>query len=410
MKALFLAALLVACSAPAPAVATPAPTPESGVLSVVALLDLSGPHAVLGAAQRDALQMWTDLHTAPLTVKLHVVDIAGSDARTIIELHRAAVEDAASAVVVGTPLLYDETFGHAVELGGAPVLFTLPLSSDPAGLTGGRWSFALAPSVPRLASAEIDDARRRGTVGPSLVLTDARERVDAFATALESEEKERGLDPLPRIALPGGGGVPATLRSSLALLRSVHCTAVAAACGAVAQAAQSAGAPTFFYLSYLADPADLAAHSELAARSIWPGSRTIVPLSTPPLTEVDQARAVFLRTFADRHGQAGTHAATAYDVMSLLAAAAERSSPNDRAALRDALERITMPLIATTYAFGPSRHAGADPDDTAYLRWVGSRVSLALLPFRGPVIATLTPSPVPSPRPSAPAAGQGARP
>jgi hypothetical protein len=386
MKALALVAFaVVSCTSPPPTVATPSPTAEPGVLAVTALLDLSGPRAAIGAQQKNALQLWVDVAQAraSVAVKLRTVDIAGSDAKLLIELRRAAVDDLADAVIVGAPVTYDETLGRAIGLASLPVVLTQPLAADPAGRLGGHWAFALSPLLPQLAAREIDDAMRRGVLVPSLVLADGRDRVDPMAAALAAELERRRLDPLTRIAMPSDWSVLPVVRSSLSVLRSVHCTSLPGSCAAVAQMAVTTGAPTFFYLSYLTTPADLGDHRDLAARAIFPASRTILPFDSPPTTATNQMRDRFLRAFAERHGAAGAQSAIAYDAIALLAAAADRAGPDDRTALRDALERITMPLIASTYTFSALRHAGSDPDDIAYLRWAGAAVAPALAPSLG---------------------------
>ncbi len=398
LRALALFGVLVAsCAAPPPAIETPTPTPRKGVLDVTALLDLSGPREAIGAAQRDALQLWLDQQQGktPFPVKVNVVDAASSDATLLVDLHAAAVDAATDAIVVGTPILYDETVGAAVDAAALPVLFTLPLPADPVRDAGGRWTFGLAPTWPDIASDEVNDVVIRRTLSPSLVLTDPVEQIDPQADALEAELAGRKLEQLTRIPLPSDGSVPPVVRSSLPVLKSVHCTAPAAACAPLARAAQATGAPTLFYLSYLTTPRDLQGHRELAARAIWPSSRRVLPFDGRPTTPENQARDAFLRAYAARFGTPSVHAATAYDALSLLLAAARASGPDDRARLRDALERITMPLIATTYTFAADRHAGADLEDVTYVRWTGSAVAPALAAYLGTGIAT------PSPRPSA---------
>jgi hypothetical protein len=374
------------------------------VLAVTALLDLSGPRAAIGTQQRSALQLWMDQAQAraSVNVKLRTVDVAGSDAKLVIELRRAAVEDLSDAVIVGPPVAYDDTLGQAVAVASLPTLFLQPLAADPVGRTGGRWAYALAPSMARLAAWEIDDAVRRDVLRPSLVLTESGDRIDAMAGALAWELEHRGLDPLTRIAVPADGSVLPVVRSSLSVLRSVHCTGLPASCASLAQIAQSTGAATFFYLSYLTTPADLSDRKDLAERAIFPASRALLPPFGRGMSQVDLSRDRFLRAFAERHGPAGTHAAIAYDAISLLAAAAERGGPDDRASLRDALERISMPLIASTYSFAPDRHAGSDPDDVVPVRWSGTALTLAL-PGKirpatpSPVIRTSPPSPSAAP-------------
>jgi branched-chain amino acid transport system substrate-binding protein len=384
---------LAACTAPPRVVATPTATPQRGVLTVAALLDLSGPRAQLGTAQRDALQLWLDQQHATFSVKLRTVDVAGSDAKLLLDLHAAVVDASVDAVIVGAPVALDDAFARAIEAAALPILFTLPLPTDPWSTRGGRWAFALAPTARRLASREIDDALARGTLSPSLVLTEEPPLVDPMAGELEAELARRKLDAITRVPLPADGSVPPVVRSSLSVLRSVHCTLLAPACAPVAQAAQAERSPTFFYLSYLTAPKDLADHKELAARAIWPATRALLAADGAAMGPAEERRAAFLRAFAARYGTPSAHAATAYDALSLLETAAERSSPDDRGALRDALEEITMPLIATTYAFGVDRHAGADGEDLTYVRWTGSRIAAAPAPSLGIGIATPTPSP-----------------
>lgn len=384
---------LVACTTPPPAVATAPPTPEPGVLSITALLDLSGPRAGIGTAQRDAMQLWVDQRQSTAArppVRLKIVDLGGSEAKLFLELRRAAVQEPADAVIVGAPVEYGEVLGRAIDIAALPVLFTLPLAVDPADRPGGRWAFALAPSLTRIAAWSIRDATERRVLTPSLVLSDARERTDPVATAIEAELDRRGLDRITRIPLPADGSVPPVVRSGLSVLRSVHCTGLAATCAPVAREARSIGAPTFFYLSYLATTAELNDQRDLAARAVWPASRGIVTESAP-VTALDRSRDRFLRAYGERHGAAGTHAATAFDAMSLVAAAAERAGVDNREQVRVALEGITMPLIASAYSFGPQRHAGPDPADLVYVRWSGSGIALALSPSLGTGIATPAP-------------------
>lgn len=392
MKALpLILVALAACTAAPPVTATtPTPTPERGMLTVTALLDLSGPRASIGTAQRNALQMRLDAQQGrtAVPVRLRTVDIGSSDARLLLELRRAAAIEPADAVIVGTPVAYDDTLARALDIAALPVLFTLPLPAEPVGRTGGRWAFALAPTLGQIASAEIDDARRRGVLAPALILSDARDRVDPAAAALAAELDRRKLDPLTRIAMPADGSVPPVIRSGLSVLRSVHCTGLPYTCAAVAQAAQSTGAPTFFYLSYLTTPADVGDRRELVERAIWPATRTILPFDGPPAMPVNVARDRFERDYGDRYGPAGAHAATAYDALTLLVTAAERGGADDRAALRDTLERMTMPLIAGTYRFGADRHGGADPEDIAFVRWSGSKLAPALAPSLGTGLTT----------------------
>ena len=213
LAAVALALGLAACTAgPAPITATPAPTHEAGALNVTALLDLSGDRTPNGGSQRDALQLWLDQQgTRTPQVRVRFVDVAGSEARTILELKRAATEGRADAVIVGVPVDYDAAFARIVELAGLPVLFTLPIP-DPATFAGGRWAFALAPTPAQLAKAAVDDATRRGVLVPSLIVSDESGPAVAERVALQAELAKRGLgvplakvtaaDVAPRLAGP----------------------------------------------------------------------------------------------------------------------------------------------------------------------------------------------------------------
>ncbi|HEY6201621.1 MAG TPA: ABC transporter substrate-binding protein, partial [Candidatus Limnocylindria bacterium] len=90
--------------------------------------------------------------------------------------------------------------------------------------------------------------------------------------------------------------------------------------------------------------------------------------------------------FTARHGAASTLAATAYDALALIDAAAESAGGTpDRARLRDRLEATTFAGITTRYTFTAARHAGFDAVDLVFLRWsVGARVGFALAPEPAP--------------------------
>lgn len=398
-RALVLALSLIACSVPPPPIGTATPSPEAGIFEVTALLDLSGPGAPGGTAQRSAMELWRERHQASggrPEVRLTFVDVAGSEARLLIELRRAAEEQRADALIVGMPVAYGSVLGRAIELAAMPVLFTLPLDViDPVDLPGGRWSFALAPALPRLAAATINDAIDRGVLSPALVLRRDGTAKDLVADAARAEMIRRGRDPLTEIALPAGGAVPAVVRSSLSVLRSAHCTATITACGAVAREARAVLAPTFFYLSYLTTPSEIQAEGDLAARAIWPASRWIIAAEAG---SAEQER--FLLEHAERFGPAGSHAATAYDAVTLLALAAADGGADDPDVSRAALEGITMQLIASRYTFSPQRHSGSHPDDLTFVQWRAGAITYAIPAIFGTGIPTPSPSPTASPTPS----------
>jgi ABC-type branched-subunit amino acid transport system substrate-binding protein len=394
-----LAALLVAtvaCTSPAPAVATPTPTPERGVLTVSALLDLTGPRAAVGIQQRNALTLWTEQRgRSGMPVKVQTVDVASSDAKLLIELKRAATDEMADAAVVGAPLMYDETIGRAIELGALPVLLMQPTAGDPALRTGGRWAFAIAPSMQQLAALQLEDALRRDVLAPSVLLSGGRERIDPMQSALTAEAERRGIVPVTPIALASDGSVPPVVRSGLSVIRSVHCFAPIAACSAVAKEAREVRSPTMIYLPWATSSHDhVRDDRDLAARAVWPGSWTMI--AGPSLgREPAQQRQAFLRDYASRsNAAADTHAGIAFDAITLLASAAQKGGADDRASLRDALEAITMPLIAGSYSFSRDRHLGRHPGELVYFRWDSGAPAIA------PTFGTVAPTPTPSPTPA----------
>jgi hypothetical protein len=389
VRALLAAALILApaCTSTAPTLPTPSPTAEPGVLVVTALLDLSGPRAQVGAQQRSALQLWLEQQGRGTAVRLETVDVAGSEGRLLIELRRAATETLADAVIVGASVGYDDTLGRAIDLAALPVLLLQPIATEPAGRPGGRWAFALAPSTGHLARVHIDDARRRDVLVPSILLSDRRERIDPMAAALNAESERRGLGTLTHIELANDGTIPPVVRSSLSVLKSVHCLVPPAVCSAIAREARAIGSQAMLYLPFATSAADqMRDDRDLAARAVWPSSAALLG-------------SAFGREYSGRHGsRPDIHAALAHDAMTLVGLGAERGGRDDRAALRDAIEGITMPLIATAYSFRADRRTGWDAGNVAYMRWDGGGAALA------PLFGTVAPTPTPTPTPARPTA------
>ena len=373
LAAVALALGLAACTAgPAPITATPAPTHEAGALNVTALLDLSGDRTPNGGSQRDALQLWLDQQgTRTPQVRVRFIDVAGSEARTILELKRAATEGRADAVIVGVPVDYDAAFARIVELAGLPVLFTLPIP-DPATLAGGRWAFALAPTPAQLAKAAVDDATRRGVLVPSLIVSDESGPAVAERVALQAELAKRGLGvPLAKVT---AADVAPRLAGPLMAARSVFFAGAVPAYAAAARPAIGSPSGPLLYFSYLVEPAALGELREAAALATWPGSRRT--LAPPP--DAPPARAAFVRGYADRYGPPGTHAAVAYDAVSMLSGFA--GTGVDAAVIRNTLEAAPFAGVATTFTFAPVRHAGFATGDLVYLRWTAERSFPMLAP------------------------------
>ena len=386
MRALaaLLAFVLVACSTPLLDVTpTPTPTREPGTTAVTVLLDLSGTRAPSGVAQRNAMQLWLDQDQArggPSRLRVRFVDLAGSDARLLVELRRAAEEEDADAVVIGAPFAYDETFARALAVARLPVLLTLP-THEPTTLAGGGWTFALAPTYAALAHAAVADAADRGTLPPVLLASDETAPAIGERLALARELEQRGLM-APTVVPVNASDAAARLRAGAAFARNAFFTGAAATYVEAARTFATAGITPRIYLSYLMESGDAAALREGAELALWPGSRNVAAaIALPPTTE----RATFLSAYAGRYGPASTLAATAYDALALIdAAAASAAGTPDRSRLRERVEATTFAGIATRYAFTSARHAGFDLADLAFLRW-----SAGARPRTGFVLAPL---------------------
>lgn len=383
--AALLALVVAACSAPTVEITpTPTPTHESGTTQVTVLLDLSGARTPSGVAQRNAMQLWLDQQQTrggPQRIRAKFVDLAGSDGQLLVELRRAAEEDRADAVVVGVPIRYDETFASAVGVARLPVLLTLP-APEPASLAGGDWAFALAPTYADLARAAVSDATQRGVLLPILLASDESPPAIAERLALAAELEQRGLI-APTVVTVTAQDAAARLRAGASFARSAFFTGPGATYVDATRTLTAAGITPRAYLSYLMEASDASALREGADFATWPGSRNLAAVSTAPSTP---ERAAFLQSFSARHGAASTLAATAYDALALIDAAAESADGTpDRTRLRHRLEATTFAGIATRYAFTTTRHAGFDTVDLVYLRWsVGARVGFALAPEPAP--------------------------
>jgi|GEM_PF-1393345 len=390
---LALLILLSACAAPPPA-ATPAPSPthDPAAFNVTALLDLSGPRSPKGDAQRNALQLWVDQQqsrSATPRLKLRVVDVAGSDARLLIELHRIAEEDLADAVIIGVPTAADEPLRRAIELAARPVLFTVPLG-EPAGRgAGGRWTFGLAPTPEQIAAVD----RALLPAGPfaasvsAIIVSDESPGAVRERTALQAEFAARGgaVPTVLRIQAAERDAFPDRLRPALAVRVALYFVGATGAYLAPARLLPSPAATTGFVtvLSFLTDASDLGQLREAGPVTRWPGTRNIVSGQYDPTTGTGAAQAAFARAYTDRHGPPTTQAALAFDALGLLAYAADRvGSAPER--LRERIESGTFSGVATSYAFTPSRHAAFDASDLVLLAWDGSQPALGRPAFPVP--------------------------
>ena len=385
--ALLAAVALAACSsAPQVFSPTPSPTHEPNVLKVSALLDLSGPRAPSGDPQRDAMQLWLDQAgsrpTPHIQLRVKFVDVAGSDAKALLELRRAIVEDHADAIVVGASIPLDTEFTKAAEVAGVSVLVTLPMA-DPATLSGGRWVFALAPSPDMVERQIVLDIVNRGVPAPALLVTDesraaGAERI-AFLAALDRVQLVK-----PTAVALASTDSASRIRAGAAVAKSVVLLGPATVYGDAIRAMPVTTTSPRVYLSWLTETADVTNLREANALVVWPGSRNLAPLSVPQRPGL---RASFLQAFTDRHGAPSTLAAAAYDALVLLdAAAATTLSPFPPERLRLSLEAGTVDGVATLYTFTGARHLGFPQGDVAILRWDPLRAAPVQVPLLAPPV------------------------
>jgi substrate-binding family protein len=359
-----LVVILCSCTAANPsATPTPTPTRDPSAFDVTALLDLSGSRAPSGGPQRDALQLWADQHSsATPRVKLKITDVAGSPSKTALELRREVVEARADAIIVGVAIDYDEAFASLVRLAGIPVLFTLPIP-EPA-TTGGGWAFALAPTPRQIAGVVVGDAALRSLLASGLLVSDESTTAIADRMAFVAELARRQVQ--PNVVMVTPADATAKLRPLLATTTTVF---LAGSPRTYLEAARGVTVGTALYLSYVSDFADIGDLRDAAPLAVWPGSRWVAALTSGTSTT---ARAAFLQTFTDRAGPPTSAAASAFDALALLSAAAARGV--DPATVRDQLQSGTFAGVATTYTFSASQHAGFNTGDLAILRYVGGRV------------------------------------
>jgi substrate-binding family protein len=368
LRALALVLLLGACTAANPSVTpTPSPTRDPNALNVTALLDLSGSRVPNGAPQRDALQLWADQHSSGTPrVKLKIVDVAGSPAKTALELRRAAVEDRADAIVLGISVDYDDAFAAAVQLAQVPVLFTLPIP-EPA-TRGGGWAFALAPTPGQLARVVLDHAAQRSVLSSGLLVSDESTTAIVERIALTNELARRRVR--ANVVTVTAADATQKLRPVLVTTPTVF---FAGTPRTYLEAARTVTAGTTPYLSYLCEFGEIGDLRDAAPLAVWPGSRWVAASSSSAITST---RASFVQAYTDRAGPPTTVAASAYDALVLLASAA--ADGLDPVRVRDRLQSGTFTGVATTYTFSPSQHAGFNTGDLALLRYLAARVPPAV--------------------------------
>ncbi len=363
-----LVVLLSACTAANPSVTpTPAPTRDPNALNVTALLDLSGSRAPNGGPQRDALQLWADQHSSGTPrVKLKITDVASSPSKTALELRREVVEARADAIIVGVSVNYDDAFANLVQLAEVPVLFTLPIA-EPA-TRGGGWAFALAPTPTQLARVVLNDAAQRSVLASGLLVSDESTTAISERLAFTTELARRQVTPNVVTVLPSDA-----TQKVRQLLATTTIVFFAGTPHTYLEAARSATLGTTLYLSYLCDFNDIGELRDAAPLAVWPGSRWVASSAAGTSTA---ARTSFVQVYSDRSGPPTSVAASAYDALTLLSGAAEKSI--EPASVRDRLQSGTFIGVATTYTFSQSQHAGFNTGDLGLLRYVAPRVPPAV--------------------------------
>ena len=349
-----LALLVAACTPGAPVTVDPSPLPthEAGTIAVTALLDLSGSRAPKGEAQRNAMQQWADAQRTTPRLKLRVVDVAGSDAKVLLELKHLSEAGDADAVVIGVPAVLDEALSRAVGLLARPVLFTLPVADPVTVGLSGRWMFGLAPSPDALARVTVDSLPSRAT--PAIVVTSgtlvagreelaitsvfrAQERPMPFVMSAAPEQRDlfgQRFRPFAR-----AGSVVFFTGAASDYLSPVRLIPTDPTSG-----------PSVF-LSYLTDANDASRLGDVSPAARWPALRRAIGAAV------------------------GMHGATATDALALLASAGDGTGDAERTRVK--IEGGTFAGIATSYSFTPSRHSGVDLGEITLVAWESGRIVAA---------------------------------
>jgi ABC-type branched-subunit amino acid transport system substrate-binding protein len=367
LAALLVLVLTSCTNNPQVTLPTPVPTREPGIANVAVLLDLSGARAPSGQPQRDAMQIWLDQPpVSPVKLRVKFVDVAGSDAKLLLEFRRAVVDDRADAVVVGVPVPSGGPFMQAVQVASVPVLLTLPVAEPMSGL-GGRFAFALAPTPEQLAQLLAQDLIDRGVLAPTLLAGDETPAAAAERSSFLAELRARAIAPPTPVSLASPDAAQ-RVRAAATVAKSIVLFGASAPYGDVIRSIPVGVTAPHVYLSYLTETADVTNLRDQAALATWPGA---IALATPATTSV---QAGFFRTFRDRHGAPSTLAASAFDALGLIEVAARQAPTElDAGNLRLRLETSTFRGVVTRYAFDPQRHAGFATRDLAYLSWSSDR-------------------------------------
>lgn len=293
---------------------------------------------------------WSDAQRGTPRLKLRVVDVAGSDAKLLLELKRAADAGDTDAFVVGVPVTIDGALAAAIALVRRPVLFTLPIG-EPGG-DGARWVFGLAPAPDAIARRLLAALPSRGT--PAVVVTSGTLAAGREELALTAAFRADGR-PMPFVlsaAAETRDAFAQRLKPFVSGGTALFFAGPAASYLEPQRVIPAIDAPSpLLFLSYLSDAGDISRLGDAAAAARWPGLRGAVGAGL------------------------ATHAATATDALALLAADADPAGDPERTRAR--IEGGTFAGIATSYTFSSSRHVGADAREVALLAWESGHAVLA---------------------------------
>ncbi|HEX7126732.1 MAG TPA: ABC transporter substrate-binding protein [Thermodesulfobacteriota bacterium] len=350
---------------------TPAP------VTVAAILDLTGPGAALGAAERIGLALAErevaargGLGGRPL--RLVVFDSATST-RAAERAARIAIEDERALVLVG-----GSTRGPASALAAAAQRAEVPLIAlaEGRGGEGGaapRWVFQAPPGTARLADVLAGDLARRGLLRVGFL--EAASPIGAAGrAAFEAAARRRGLALAHREVVADETGDLAAIVAAVldAKPQAVVVWAIPPLAGAIAQPLLDLAPGLPHYQSHAA----LASAFLPLAGAAAAGVRTAVPrvmvAEALPEADPDRSRLVaFVREVRAAGGPGSSpFPGYGYDALGLAAAAIEQASSGwggdepaarRRLDVRDALE--AMPDyrgVTGVYRYRPDDHGGLD--------------------------------------------------
>ncbi|MFD6665771.1 ABC transporter substrate-binding protein [Micromonospora chalcea] len=349
--------------------------PSDQDLIVGASLELTGAGALLGAAQRQALQLTADslnrtgipVGNLVRSVRLQILDNGSNPqvaARHAADLTRAGAQAliggvlgetsaalAAAAQRVKTPFL-SLGYGDRIVLPLDERTFTYKLTPDAVDMAG------------RLV--ELFESKRVRQV--SLLAADGLHG-DSGVRAMRDALADSSTDLARTVRLPGTGRRfrAAADRVAGGTGDGVVIWATAPDSGAAARELRAAGhrGPIFFDAGAVADDTVQGANAA-AVEGAYAVHPACLDISGAVATTTAQlARRDFANRYTQRHGGSPDFAPYASDALQLLAMSARMATSLDRGRLRALLQAQTVEGIAGGYAFSAGRHGGMERDSLA---------------------------------------------